>query len=255
LANNSGVLVPALLPSADVVRFTAEGQPISVAPLSVGGPILRPFKVAGIIALTRETLQSTAAEPIVRTMLRESVGLRLDAAMFSTAAAVAGERPAGLLNGVTPLTPTAGGGDDAMDRDLVNLATAVSGVAGSSIVFVASPAAALKLALRRGEMPYRVLTSAALAAGTIMAVATNALATAVDPVPEIDAARDALVHMDTQPAHIGVPDDADPDTLATISAPARSFFQTDTVGLRLILGASWQVRAAGAVAVVNSVSW
>jgi hypothetical protein len=129
----------------------------------------------------------------------------------------------------------------------VALASAVADLAGSAIVFVASPALALKLALRRGEMPYRVLTSAALPAGTIMAVAVNALATAVDPVPEIDASRDALVHMETNPQHIS--------TAGEVAGPARSFFQTDTVGIRLLVGASWMTRAPGAVAVVNSVTW
>ncbi len=124
-------------------------------------------------------------------------------------------------------------------------------MAGGNIVFIAAPDQALRLSLRRAEMPFRLLSSAALTAGTVMAVAVNALATAVDHQPEIDASKDALVHMETNPAHIGTPDDADADTAAQIAAPSRSFYHTDCVALRLILGASWQVRAAGAVAVVS----
>jgi hypothetical protein len=82
-----------------------------------------------------------------------------------------------------------------MIADLVKLASAVAAVAGSSITFVASPDLALKLALRGNEFPYRILTSFALAAGTIMAVANNALAVAIDPVPEITASTAAALHM------------------------------------------------------------
>jgi hypothetical protein len=40
-------------------------------------------------------------------VLLENVGPALDAAMFSDTAAVTEERPAGLLNGIAALTPTA----------------------------------------------------------------------------------------------------------------------------------------------------
>ena len=199
---------------------------------------------------TREVVEGTAAEAIVRTTLRECVGLSLDAAMFSTLADVAGERPAGLLHGVTPLTPTAGGGTDAMIADLVKLATAVAPVAGSSITFVASPDLALRLALRGGELPYRVLSSFALAAGTVLAVANNALAVAVDPVPEMTVSTSALLHMDTDPDPIGTA-----GSPAVVAAPAQSMFQVDALALRLILGASWALRAPGAAAVVSGVTW
>jgi hypothetical protein len=195
-------------------------------------------------------LESTAAEAIVRTTLWESIGLSLDAAMLSNVAAVAGERPAGLLNGVTPLSPTAGGGDEAMIADLVKLASAVAGVAGSSITFVASPDLALRLALRGTEFPYRILTSFALAAGTIMAVGANALAVAIDPVPEITVSSAAALHMDNDPDPISTP-----GTPNAVAAPTKSMWQVDALALRLILGASWGLRAPGAVAIVTGATW
>jgi hypothetical protein len=170
--------------------------------------------------------------------------------MFSAIAGLEGERPAGLLHGVTPLTATAGGGDEAMIADLVKLASAVAGVAGSSITFVASPDLALKVGLRGAELPYRILTSFALAAGTIMAIASNALAVAIDPVPEITVSTAAALHMDTAPAPIstaGAPN--------VVAAPTKSMWQVDALALRLILAASWGLRAPGAVAVVAGATW
>ncbi len=143
-----------------------------------------------------------------------------------------------------------------MDADLVALASAVAGVAGSSITFVASPDLALKLALRRGELPYPTLSSAALSAGTIMAIATNALVTAIDPVPQIDGSAETVLHRDTSPTQIGIPrDPAVPEDVNTVAAPTVSLWQSDIVAVRLILGASWMLRAPGAVAYVQGATW
>lgn len=250
LGRYAHVRVPGLVPTAALPVFVAEGKEIPVNRMLLGAAMLGPTKVAVIVPFTREVVEGTPAEAIVRTSLRECVGLSLDAAMFSNLASISGERPAGLLNGVTPLTPTAGGGTDAMIADLVKLASAVAPVAGSSITFVASPDLALKLALRGGELPYRVLSSFALASGTILAVANNALAVAIDPTPEITVSTSALLHMDTDPKPIGTA-----GSPPVIAAPAQSMYQIDALALRLILGVSWGLRAPGAVAVVSGVTW
>ena len=150
------------------------------------------------------------------------------------------------------MTATAGGGEDAFAADVVNLAAAVTGVAGPNIVFVASPSEWIKIALRPREFAFPVLPSAALPTGTVMAVAVNALAVAFDPVPEFEVASEGLLHMDTEPTHISVA--GDPNTVA---APTQSLYQTDALGLRLILGTSWALRApaASSVAVVEDVTW
>ena len=250
LGRYAHVRVPGLVPTASLPVFVAEGKEIPVNKMLFGATSLGPTKVAVIIPFTRETVEGTAAEAIVRTTLRECIGLSLDAAMFSTLADVTGERPAGLLYNVTPLTPTAGGGTDAMIADLVKLASAVAPVAGSSITFVASPAVALKLALRGGELPYRVLSSFALASGTILAVANNALAVAIDPAPEMTVSKNALLHLDTDPKPIGTP-----GSPPVVAATAQSMYQVDALALRCILGVSYGLRAPGAVAVINSVTW
>jgi hypothetical protein len=100
-------------------------------------------------------------------------------------------------------------------------------------------------------LPYRVFSSSGLAANTIMAVATNALAVAVDPVPRIESSVEAVMHYeDASPAQIGTA--GSPNTVA---APTSSLYQTDTVGLKIILKVPWGLRASGAVAWLTSATW
>lgn len=251
LGRNASVLVPTMIPTASAAGFVGEGEPIGVVAAAVSGPTITPRKIGVMTAMTRETLRSSAAAPVFRALLTESASLALDAALFSAAAAVAGVRPAGLLHGVTALTATAGGGDEAMVGDLEALTAAVAPVAGDNIVLIGSPGLQMKLAARRVSLPVPVLTTGALAAGTLVAIAPAALITVLDPVPSIDSSRDAVVHMDDDPLHIGTTS----DTGAVIAAPTRSAYQTDTVVTRLILQASWALRAPGAIAHLTGAAW
>ena len=193
LAGAKGVLVPGLINAAHGAAFIGEGAPIPVASLAVDGPTLTPHKVALIAGFTRETAECTAIEAIAGAVLREAATIALDAALFGTSAATT-EASAGLRYGATTVAPAAGGGDTAMASDLGDLAAAVAPVAGTSIVFVASPGEAAKIKLRSTSFGFGLFATGALPAGTVMAVAVNAFVAAVDAVPEISRSVDALVH-------------------------------------------------------------
>src|SRR5262249_49918656 len=126
------------------------------------------------------------------------------------------------------------------------------------IVFIANPAQAVKLVLRAGpdfNAKFPVLASNGIAAGTVMAVAVNALAVGADPVPRFEQSNQATVHMeDSSPAQI-VGGTTPPPTLAQIAVPVRSDWQSDCVSVRLIMKVSWGLRASGAVAFVSNVTW
>jgi len=71
----------------------------------------------------------------------------------------------------------------------------------------------------------------------------------IDPAPRFEVSEQALLHMDSDPAQIstaGAPN--------LIAGGVRSLFQTDTIGLRMILQAAWALRAP-AVAYIADVSW
>lgn len=240
---------PALIPSPSM-SFVGEGEPIPVENVAIGGPTLTPHKIAGIAVITREMAKYTGnAEAIVGALLNESAALSLDNALLGDAAS-SSSAPAGLRAVATIIPPTAGGDDEAMTEDLLALVGAVSPVGGAAIALVVSPVRAVKLALRRrNPLPFPVLTSQAMPEDAILAIATNALAFAIEPGADIEASAEAILHMeDGTPLGVVSPG-------GVVAAPVRSTFQTDCIALRVILGVSWALRASGAVAVISGASW
>jgi hypothetical protein len=239
--------VPAVtVPLAD---FVGENAPIPVVQgVSSIQATLTPSKLAVIVVLSRETIESSNAEALVRTALLESTGPALDRRLFDSNAAVADLRPAGLLHNITPLTPSTnpGGKSDAMLDDLEALLASVAPVAGNSeIVVIAAPGQAVSIGLRTLQSFERaVLTSNSLAPGTVIAVAVRALVAATGDTPQIDTTRSASLQMNDSPT-------GDLMTGGHVIAA----FQTDTIGLRLRWPLSWAVRDARGVAVMNGVTW
>jgi hypothetical protein len=199
-------------------------------------------------------IASSNAETIVREALFDATGPAVDKALFSSTAGDA-IRPAGLLAGITALTPTtaiAGAASEVLVDDLQKLALAIAPVAGNSgIVLVASPDAAVALATRvLGSAPWPVLTSASLAAKTVIAIATRAVVAAIEGAPEVTAARETSLHMETQPAQYLA--SGSPGVMVT---PVGSMFQSDKVALRLRWSISWALRDARGVAWMSGVNW
>jgi Phage capsid family len=214
------------------------------------GATLTPNKLAVIVSLTDEMVRHSNAEAVVTQVLSESVAPAIDASLFSNAAAVPDLRPAGLLNGITALTPsTATPSSVAMVEDLSTLAGSVAPFAGNGgIVFVASARQAVAINLLAERMPYSVLASASLAPGTVIAVATPAIVSASELLPRIDASPYALIHEETNAQAIVLPGGG-------TASPVRSLYQTDSVAMRLRLPISWALRQPGALAWMQNVSW
>jgi Phage capsid family len=237
--------------SIPTATFVGELKPIPVVQAVTNtGATLTPSKLAVITTLTGEMMRSPNAEQLVRQVLIESTGPALDAAMFSAAAATT-DHPAGLLNGITAKTPAAAGEKaQIIIDDIQQLASAVAPVSGNnSIVLVASPDAAVALVLRLySALTWPILTSASLAPRTVIAVATNALVSAVDGLPQIDATRDAELHRDSVPAEIVTAG-------GTVAYPVGSLFQTDQVGLRLRWPLTWGLRSPAGLAWMSNVNW
>jgi hypothetical protein len=246
------VYVPAIEARADKVAFVPEGEPIPVQGLTATGALLEPRKLAVIVVLTGEMIAGSNAEVLVTDALTRSVGLAIDAALFDAAAGDS-SRPAGLRFGVVAL-PASSATDfvEAMIADVAALAGAVAGVAGGGPIFLAtSPVRAVKLRLRAPrELPFDLLAASAIADDEIIAIAPNALVSAVDAVPKIDSSTKATVVMRDDPAElgtVGVPNVA--------AAPAISLFQSDSVGLRVLLQVDWSLRASGAIAWIDGATW
>jgi len=237
--------------------FVGEGAPIPVGQPVVSSGVVGPArKMALIESLTNWLADASAptAETVIRTIMTEAAARALDAAVFSAVSADA-TRPAGILNGVAPLTAATGGGQAAAIADIGAIVAAIASAGGGQRVLLFVP-------------PAKAVTLPMLAPGVVTApnleiVAAPSLSTTVigvDPAgfisgygdqPRIDVGRSSTLHMEgATPAQIGTP--GSPNVVA---APTRSMFQTDSYSLRLILPCAWAMRAPGLVQLVSGVTW
>jgi hypothetical protein len=206
---------------------------------------MTPAKIASITVLSREILEYSlpSAELMVRTALGESLGLAIDTALLGNAAATA-TTPAGIFNGVTPLTASTNSiPSEACVEDLANITSAVNAVSGNNpVVLVASfkQAASLKATLNIID----ALPCSALPANTVAAIAANGLASISDPAPEFMVTTEPSVFMDTVAQPIG-------GTRGT----QKSMFQEDVIAIRVKFKLTWILRHPSSVAWINGCTW
>jgi Phage capsid family len=243
--------IPSYVPSTSNASFVGEGQPIPARQLALDAISLTPYKFASLISFTREMLVGSTPTivKVVSDAMTANIGLDLDSAEFDTNVATA-IRPAGLRNGVTVTAHEAtASGDEAMKIDLATLAASVSAVAGNGpIVFVCAPRQAVTVKIRQPQFPYEVLSSSALTPGTVICVAANAVASAIDPTPLIDTRTQVGFHENSVPLPIV-------DGSSTPAALTRSSWQTDSIGLKIVLQVAWTLRSASGLSWTSSVVW
>ena len=248
LGREASIFVPALSTAPGGMTFVAQGAPIPIRMRTLNGVSLVPKKLAGGVALTRELLISSNAEALLRQALLEDIGPGADVVMFDATIADA-TRPGGLRAGVAAITATAGGGENAYQTDMAALLGAVAGI-GGPITIVASRDVAVKINLRANpRLAYPVLPSGGLAPDTLIAVATNAIAIAANPEPRIDVADEQTLHMEgATPLPIA-------DGAGVLASPTRSLWQTDAIGIRVIMDVDWILRVPNAVSWITGVTW
>jgi HK97 family phage prohead protease len=252
-------------------NWVAEAAPKPVKRLSFSSITLEPYKLAVISTFSEEmAMYSTPAiEGIIRQAMSDDTGIALDSYLIDAVAASAGVRPAGLLNGVTPITATAAGtATEKMIADFKLLlgALTAAGSDGSNIVVLVNPAQALSMNFAMtttGDFLFggtegagqrfgvSIIPSATVAAGRVIAIDADEFATATGYTPRFAVSNEATLHEeDTTPLAIGTT-----GSPATVAAPARSLFQTDSIAIRLSLHVSWAMRRTGMVQTIASVGW
>lgn len=244
--------------------FVGEGAPIPVRRLGLSSITLSPKKMGVISVFSREIARysTPAIEALIRNEIVNDTAITLDSLLLDTVAG-SSVRPAGLLNGVTPLTATTGGGYAAILGDIRKLQGAFDAVnASGSIMLLMNPAQALALELTPGPdgtlgwsagilARYRVTTSTAVPAGQIIAIRADDFVTATGDVPEFETSNEATIHMeDTTPLQIGTA-----GTPNVVAAPVQSMFQTAQTAIRMLLDVSWAMRRTGMVQTIASVTW
>lgn len=268
---NGIVSLPARSPTPSIAgSFVGQGAAIPVRQGGFTAVTLTPKKMAVISTFTREIAEHStpSIEGILRQSIQEDTAVSLDTVLLDANAATA-IRPAGLRNGVAGLTPTTGGGFNALVADLKAMVNALTVSTNGHIrqaVWIMNPAEALSISLTQnlgGDFPFAtdvaagnlltfpLLVSAAVPAKQVILVDAADFFSATGDVPRFDVSDQATLHMeDTAPLAIGTA-----GTPPVVAAPTRSLWQTDTIGIRMILDVNWAMRRAGTVAWVDGVTW
>ncbi len=244
--------------------FVAEGSPIRVGRITTANTTMTPKKLGVIVPFTRELAKRStpAIEALVRQAILEDTASILDAALLD-AAASSTARPAGLLNGVSAAASGYGGGDFlAVVNDFKNLvAPFIASDAADNITVIMNPAQGLSLSLMPNsngdfgwfseiQKRFNFVESTHATANRLVAIRNSDFATALGDAPEFDISEQATVHMeDTTPLEIVS------GTGPTTADPVRSFFQTATIGVRMLMDVSWKMRRSGMVQWIDTTTW
>jgi hypothetical protein len=234
LGRKTEVLVPRGVPGVSSI-FIAEGGAI---------PVIR-------LNFTPSTIGPSKKNIAIGRLIEEDATRSLDGFTFD-AAADDGVRPAGLLHGLSSLTPSAGSGLDAISKDVANLAGSIADarISAADMILVCNPRQAVQLKAVVGpKFDYLVLDTPMVPNHRVIGLAPARIASAYSGIPNVEKVPSAVIQFeDTNPQNIV-------DAEGNVGAPAQSTFQNDMIGIRIRCRAAWSVVAAGGVAYIDNVSW
>ncbi len=265
--NAGAIKIPSRAATPSIgASFVAEAAPIPVRRLGTTSITLYPHKVGGISVFSREI--AMYSNPDIETLIRQSIiddtQINIDALLLD-AVAVSTTRPAGLTNGVSTLTATAGGGYAAFLGDLNKLtAPFYAANAGRKLVFLMNPAQRNQLLYAPGPAGapfgwstqftdmFTVIASTSIAAGAVYMI-DAADFVSVSGAPEFDVSEVATIHMeDTTPLNIATGAQGS----GVLATPTQSMFQTAQIAIRMIANVNWAMRRTGMVQFIGSgVNW
>lgn len=243
--------------------FFAEGSPMRVGRITTTSGNMTPRKMGVIIPFSREAAKRSTPnlEALVRRRILADSATILDSHLLD-ATAEDSVRPGGLLYNISAAASGYGGGDHvAVKNDFVALLTPfINAKAAGGITIIMNPVQGLAISMMDGpdnnpnwfanvENRVTLVESENATAGRLIAVRTEDLATALG-APEFEVSNQATIHMeDTSPAAIttgGGP---------TVASPVRSFFQTDSMGVRMVLDVNWKMIRSGMVQWIDGTSY
>lgn len=243
LAQNSSISFPTDTYMLSTAPWAEESAPIRVLRGAFAAKVLGPSRTLGIIVpVSRELLKRSQGRQVFNGIMRALLAQSLDLAAFSSDAGD-DEKMQGLLYNLTPI---ASSGDCADDVALLLKELGRLGSSGRNAICL-NPQDAATVLVRLPTLGIPIIQTRALAQGTIFAIDTAALATAIS-APEFDISENGTVHME----------DASPQEIvsgaAAVSDPVIAFFQTATMGVRLLVDVAWAPRNS-ALVVMQNVSW
>jgi HK97 family phage prohead protease/HK97 family phage major capsid protein len=269
---NAKIIIPTRSRTPTIAgSFVGEGLPIPVRQGAFTSLPLTPMKMAVITTWTRELDEHSipAIEGLLRDAIVYDTSVAIDSVLLDANAATT-IRPAGILNGVSGLTPTAGGGFAALTGDIKQLSGALlTGTLGNvrKPTWLMNPqqvnSAGFAIATGAGVFPFRdeisqgrlggwpIIQSGTVPAGTVIVIDAADFVSVTGDGPRFEISDQATLHFDdTTPLDISTA--GSPNVVA---APVKSMFQTDMLALRMIMPMTWGIRRTGTVAWVAGVTW
>ncbi len=227
---------------------------------------LTPLKVAALAVVSNELLRDStpAAEQLVRDALVEASAQRIDTTFLSTSAAVSGVSPAGILNGLSPMT-SLGNDGVGLRRDIAQLYApffTAKNAGGLWLVMNNSQAKEIQLmvnALGNTEFPNinaaggnllgdTVITGDNVTAGHIILLKPSDIYKIGDLGVEVSISREAMIEQDSAPQGAS-------DTPVAASATLMSMFQTESTAIKIVHPINFAKRRSSAVAYVNNADY
>jgi HK97 family phage prohead protease len=251
--------------------WVGEGAAKPVKKITLTPITLTPFKMAVITTFTEEMAfySTPAIEGVLRKAMADDTREALDGFLIDNVAA-SSVRPAGLLNGVSGLTPSAA--STRIDKIVADLNALIAPMeaagGGGNVVLIMNPAQARAVGMAQtttgdfafagtGEAASKfgikaIITSTTVTAGTVIAVDADWFTTAVGDTPRFAVSTEATLHEeDTTPLALG----SGTQGSGVLAVPMRSLFQTDSVAIRLSLYVTWAMTRTGMVQYVPGVTW
>ncbi len=259
----------AALPTPNLAaEFRSEGDPIRVGAMRTQALDLTPKSLGVIGEFTLELLKRSTPdiETVIRDAMLRDTGIKLDLVFLGAAPGTA-KQPPGMQALATGgnTRPSTGNTVAQITADIRAMAQQMAATGnGVSPVWVMNPARAigLELALTAAGTPafptvangqllgYPIVRSLNCPADVVFFIDADAIPFAGDP-PTFAGSTEATLHEeDTTPLPI-----ASPGAPATVAAPARSLFQTNSAALRGVWEVDWNTIAAGAVQTLTGVAW
>ncbi|MCS3742590.1 phage major capsid protein [Rhizobium sp. BK661] len=254
LSGTAGVRFPARSAPGSFNPFVGEGATISVRSISLSaGAVLVPHKTAVLSPYTRELAQASmpTIESVIRQGLSDDLSLGVDAVLLGNGAATASQ-PAGLLNGLTGLTPSAATDPAtaaAAAADLSALAAAIN-PAPSALAFIMNPIQATSLGLLLPGSA-DLIVSDSVPAKTVIAIDAADFAASADN-GQIDVSEDASYISTDAPLPVAT---GSSGTAAVTDTPHISAWQMAIISVRVIEDVSWAMRRAGRVSYLTGAKW
>ena len=253
--------------------FVAQGAPIPVRQGAFTAITFTPKKMGVISTFTRDIAEHStpAIDGLIRQTIIEDTSVAIDSVLLDATAATT-TRPAGLKAGVSATTATAGGSLAALIGDIRALSSAlITGTNGNlrSPVWIMNPGDVLAAGLLPataggGEFPFKeelargtllgypVIQSSNVTADSMLLVDAADFVSVTGDSPRFDVSDQATLHMeDTTPLQIATGAQGS----GVLATPTRSLWQTDSIGVRMLLDINWGLRRTGVVAWTQTMTW